>query len=211
MFAHICAKNARLRPRKLDCASARNLGTSLFGAQPMQPHEWMTKCEHCFVDPVFKAFVRDQLAAIHNATTTQEKARFAGRFGGYLRSLRSAARLELAEALMRELAIARTQHVAYMLMKQAFGEAAETATLDRFAKPGRDASEKHMEEARVAAAAQPRVLARYAGMYHWYVERLALHIARLKGSRTRPRPRPGPGGGARRSTSKGRPQLRRVK
>jgi hypothetical protein len=177
----------------------------------MQPHEWMTKCEQCFADPVFQAFVRDQLAAIHNATTMQEKGRFAGRFGGYLRSLRSAARLELAEALMRELAIEPTQHVAYMLMKQAFRRAAETATLDRFAKSGRDASEKHMEEARVAAAARPRVIARYASMYQWYVDRLDLHIAKLKGSRGRPRPRPGPGGSARPSVSRGRPQLRRVK
>lgn len=208
-FGHICANVPGLRRRKPGRARARNVEASRPGTQTMQLEEWTTKCERRFTDPDFAAFVQDQLATIRNAPTRREKGRLAGAFGGHLRVNRSGARLELAEAMMRELAVEPTQHVAYMLMKKAFGQAAETATLDRFAKPDRDASEKHMKSARAAAAAQPSILRRYASMYKWYVQRLDLHIARLKGKGARPRPRPGPSGAP--SPAKSRPQLHRVK
>lgn len=173
-------------------------------------HEWVASCNGRFDSVEFAKAVQAHLAAIRDAPTIRERAREAGRFGGFMRATRSAARIELAMAMILELGVEPTQHVASMLMLRAFGQAAETATLDYFATPGRNASEKYMDAARTAAAQQPSVIARYGQMYGWYIDRLALVIARLKGTKASPRPQPDPAG-PRPAKPSSRPQLRRVK
>lgn len=177
----------------------------------MQMPEWVASCSGRFDSVEFAKAVEAHLAAIRDAPTIRDRAREAGRFGGFMRAMRSAARLELAKAMIRELEVEPTQHVASMLMLRAFEQAAETATLDYFAKPGRDASKKYMDAARTAAAQQPGVIARYGHMYDWYIDRLDLVIARLKGKKARPRPQPDPAGLRPPTRPTSRPQLRRVK
>lgn len=162
------------------------------GVEPMQMRQWMTQCEAELCSVGFIDAIKAHSTAIRNAQDPSERAREAGRFGGFLRLTRSAARLALAEALIVELGVVPTQHVASMLMKETFGEAAETATLDRFATPGRDASEKHMHEARAATVKHAAVLTRYGSMYAWYVERLDTVVASLRGARRKTRPVRGP-------------------
>lgn len=176
----------------------------------MREHEWMAKCNARFDSVEFVKAVNAHLTAIREAENKREWAREAGRFGGFLRSMRSLARVELVEALIKELAIEPTQHVAFMLMKRAFGQAAETATLDHFATPGRDASEKHMDAARAAATKRSEVVEHYGALYAWYLKRLDLVIATLKGRAHTPRPR-GPGGATPPRRPPTRPTLRRVK
>ncbi|WP_371765582.1 hypothetical protein [Massilia sp.] len=173
-------EHRHLFQRKLRHDHAIKVDVSPFTTQRMKPAEWIDKCERWLTNPQFETFVLDQLKTIRTAPTASDRARYAGSFGGFLRSARSSARLELAEAMMKELAVETTQHVAFMLMKKAFGQAAKTATLDRFAKSGRDASEKHMSEACAAAADKEHLVERYGGMYAWYIKRLALQIARIK-------------------------------
>lgn len=176
----------------------------------MQFDQWIARCEGRFGSVEFVKTATAHLEAIRTAPDLRERAREAGRFGGFVRGMLSLARVELAEALIQELAVEPTQHVAFMLMKRAFSQAAETATLNQFAKPGRDASEKHMDAARAAATKRPDVIARYRKMYVWYDKRLDAVIGALR-AKARKQPLPGPGGARPARRSPRRPRLRQEK
>lgn len=69
-----------------------------------------------------------------------------------------------------------------MAMKRAFGAGASTDALDHhFALPGRDASEKQVDAARLALTNNPGEVARHAKLYLWYCDELKRRVARLKG------------------------------
>lgn len=150
----------------------------------MRDTDWMGLCQRHFTAPAFEATVRQLLDAIRHASSATERARRAAELGGFLRRERSHARMLLAAALMKDLAIEPTQHVASVVMSKAFGTAASTASLDAFALPGRDASEKHMTEARIALARCPEQVEAYGNRYSWYCRELKKHIARLRAAGT---------------------------
>lgn len=151
----------------------------------MRDDEWIYLCREHFKSADFEQTARDLLRAIREASEI-ERPRVAAQYGGFLRRERSHARVLLAGALMRDLAIEPTQHVASMIMLQAFDMAASTAELDRFALPGRDASVKHMDRARAIVDGNPLVVARYALRYLWFCDELKQQIARLRGRRPAP-------------------------
>jgi hypothetical protein len=148
----------------------------------MNTRQWMRSKEALFRSVNFEKLVGVYLEAVHSATTRRDRHAAAGQFGGFLRRLRAEIRLSLTRDLLDELAIEPTQHVAFYVMSTAFSLTARTADLDKFAKPGRDASEKHMHAARHAVFSQPQTVRRYGVLYEWYCKRLAFHLARIKNS-----------------------------
>ena len=128
----------------------------------------------------FESTVQAMLQGIREAEPKDRPA-LAASFGGFVRSHQSGARLVLAKAMMEQLHITTTQHVACMVMKTVFGTAASTNTLDAcFAKSGRTANEKHVETARQALHQHPDQVKRYAGLYRWYCGALNRRIKVIK-------------------------------
>ena len=77
------------------------------------------------------------------------RAAAAAAFGGALRRIRSEIRIEIAVEMMTLLDITPTVHVARAVMKTVFGQSVSGDLLvDRFAAPGRSASNKVMPDAR---------------------------------------------------------------
>jgi hypothetical protein len=124
--------------------------------------------------PDFTDAVNACLDNIEEAETAQELGKHCGIFGGLLRRHREQARLGLAEALMRELRIEPTIHVAIMIMNDAFGQIAHIGEIDAlFARPGRVRDTQHLmtqAKRKIAAdkASSDAAFERYGKLYSRY-------------------------------------------
>lgn len=132
------------------------------------------------VGGLFNAAVADMLLEIQTASPKDRPA-YAASFGGFVRGCQTHVRIVLARAMIRELHITPTQHVASFVMRSVFGRAASTATLDQhFAVPSRDASVKYMDAARLILARRDVQAIRYARLYEWYCGELKRRIMLLR-------------------------------
>jgi hypothetical protein len=116
------------------------------------------------------------------AASPQDRPAYAASFGGFVRNCRTHVRIVLTRALIGQLGITPTQHVASFVMKSLFGVAASTATLDWFfADSSRDASVKHMSQARLILAQRGDQIERFRGLYLWFCAELQRRIGRIRG------------------------------
>lgn len=154
----------------------------------MRDHEWKQYFRRGFEDRgLFTATVVGMLRDIRGASPKDRPACSAS-FGGFVRNCRTHIRIVLARAVIEQLGITPTQHVASFVMKWLFGVAASTTTLDWFfADPGRNASVKHMKQARVLLGARGDQVSRYQGLYQWYCAELQRRIGRIRGRQKRGR------------------------
>lgn len=135
----------------------------------MRDRDWKRRFLADLDDINFQQAMRFHLQEIREAEDLPERQSAAGAYGGFRRNTRSRVRCDLARAMMEQLHITPTLHVAKFVMRQAFGMAASNEELDRrFAKTGRDATEKFMDEARKILASRPDQVARYGGLYEWF-------------------------------------------
>lgn len=109
---------------------------------------------------------------------------FAAKFGAFLRRLRGDARLMLIESYMGAAGIEPTQTVAHHLMIMLFQRSADTSELSkRFAKSGRTASTKLMDDAMAAYEQNLELAAAYTKTYAWFLDSLDERVAVIKASR----------------------------
>jgi hypothetical protein len=135
----------------------------------MRDGEWKKLFISALRDLDHVAAIKFHLEMIRTAETLPERQAAAGAYGGFRRNSRSWARCKLAGAMMEQLQITPTLHVAKFVMRKTFGQAAGNDELDRrFAKRGRDATEKFMDEARKILAMRPDQVTRYTGLYEWF-------------------------------------------
>lgn len=149
---------------------------------PRTDLEWKNYFKEQLDDPGadFVADTTAMLVAIREANA-EEKIRLAPKFGGFLRRLRSAARIDLTKGILQQLELTSTQHVAFMVMKRLFKTGADVAVLNRhFALTGRDASEKHTAAASLALDNASDEVKRYAELYNWYNAELTRRVKALK-------------------------------
>jgi hypothetical protein len=149
----------------------------------MRDGEWKRLFINALRDLDHVAAIKFHLEMIRTAETLPERQAAAGAYGGFRRVSRSWARCKLAGAMMDQLHITPTLHVAKFVMQKTFGQAAANDELDRrFAKRGRDATVKFMDEAREILAQRPDQVARYSGLYAWFcrAEKSECNRLRLK-------------------------------
>lgn len=149
---------------------------------PRTDLEWKNYFKEKLDDPVtdFVATTTSMLIAIREASA-KDKVRLAPKFGGFLRRLRCAARIDLTKGILQQLEITSTQHVASLVMKRLFKTAADIAVLNRhFALAGRDATEKYTAAAAFALDNAPGEVTRYADLYNWYDAELKRRVDQLK-------------------------------
>lgn len=102
-----------------------------------------------------------------------DRAAAAAAFGGALRRIRGEIRIEIAVEMMTLLDITPTVHVARAVMKTVFSQSVSGDLLvDRFAAPGRSASNKVMPDARKKLdTPEAEWLAKNFGeIYEWYTK-----------------------------------------
>lgn len=145
----------------------------------METAQWKAISLAHFEDTKFRRAAADFLQAIWEASE-KDKPRKAAEFGGFMRRQRTMARLVLADALMTELGIVQTQHVANLVMTFTFGTAARTAVLDRFAEPGRDAGDKYTKPARASLARRPDLVLHFSQLYNWFCQELKNQIRKIR-------------------------------
>lgn len=132
----------------------------------------------------FAAEIADLLAAI-DAVADDGRARLSA-----LMRLRHAvalhearARVALTHALIQQLQVVSTVHVARYLMRAACGQGVRNDWLvDAFALRGRRAVVKYMQDAVDALAAQPDLAPRYRAWYDWYRRLVARRVRELRRS-----------------------------
>lgn len=148
----------------------------------MQDKEWIDRWHARLRAQPFTQAVNDHLDAIQEAESVTELGRRLGQFGGYLRRQRERTRLDLTEALIKELAVTPTFHVARMLMVECFGKIVHNeALVEWFALPGRTHDTQHlMDLARHALAKHPHARARYRGLHDYYGKALKLRVKEIK-------------------------------
>lgn len=135
----------------------------------MRDKDWKRLFLGALEDIEHQQAIRFHLRQIREAKELPERQAAAGAYGGFRRSTRAWARCRLATAMMQDLHITPTLHVAKFVMRQTFGMAVANELLNRrFAKHGRDATEKFMDDARKILATQASQVARYGGLYAWF-------------------------------------------
>jgi hypothetical protein len=150
----------------------------------MRDTDWKRLVTNRHENVKFRRFMRSYIAEISEAAEADDIKAFpraVAYWGGFLRRERMGARITLAGELMAQLQIVPTLHVAKWVMRQTFGQAASNAVLDRvFAIPGRDATEKHMDAARSTLHQHQWQVARYRGLYRWYIAALRRTARQVK-------------------------------
>lgn len=107
------------------------------------------------------------------ATSGDELRAAGGRMSGAMKRHCRDVRIFLAEPLLEAIGATPTQTVAHHVMTMAFGQSASTADLTKvFAKPGRDAAKKFVEEAELAAAKNLGVIEDFREVYSEYVKKV---------------------------------------
>lgn len=150
----------------------------------MRDRDWKERFRAWLYHPAyqFEPVVRSMLLDIREAEQKDRPA-LAASYGGFIRSHQGGARIILAKAMMEQLHITTTQHVAFFVMKEVFKSAASTEALNAsFAKSGRTANERHMTAARKVVHARQDQVGRYAGLYRWYCRLLDRRLASIKSS-----------------------------
>jgi hypothetical protein len=135
----------------------------------MLDKEWKRLFLGALEDIEHQQAVRFHLRQIREAEELPARQSAAGAYSGFRRSTRAWARSRLATAMMEELHITPTLHVAKFVMRRTFGMAVANDVLNHhFAMHGRDSTEKFMENARKILAAHLGQVARYGALYAWF-------------------------------------------
>jgi hypothetical protein len=107
-----------------------------------------------------------------------------GRLGGLVRRIKTHGRVYLAGKLIEKLGIESTQTVAKKVMLAAFDQAASTADLTQsFAKPGRSANEKFVDQAMLALQNKSADVASCKADYEAFSARLVEKLSQIKALR----------------------------
>lgn len=128
--------------------------------------------------------INEALEHIAEAEPGPARSAAAASFGGVLRRIRGKVRVEITLEIMALLEITATVHVARAVMKKVFKQSVSGDLLvERFADPGRNASNKVMPDARNKLDKPEGELAAklFSEVYEWFSETaLPTHVYDLK-------------------------------